>query len=110
MTQREKAMIEAIDSGKFVAVGVMHSSKLEIVSVRDSKSPGGARRAAYVTREIVITAAEPVVIGRWLKDDEKPDDWKPSAPKNTEVLVVVGGKLETANGVSVLQGEIRPLV
>jgi len=91
-----------------MCVGRMISSKLDPVSVRDKQNPGGPRRVSHVSREVIVTESEPIVITRWLKDTEKPEDWKPSAPKGSPVVVTITG-METNQGIVVLAGTIAPL-
>jgi len=106
---KSSQLIETVMSGRIVCVGVLHSSKLETVSIRDKSNPGGARRTSYVTREVVLTEGEPIVVSRWLKDDEKHEDWKSSAKKGDRVLVTVTG-MEVRQGIIILNGLIEPLV
>jgi len=105
---KQAQLVEMVMAGGIVCVGNYLSGRLETVSVRDKANPGGPRRSAYVTKEIIITDTDPIVISRWLNDNEKPEDWKAAHKKGDKVVVKVKG-MQLENGIPVLQGVIESL-
>jgi len=89
-------------------IGTYWAGRVDEISMR-SQTAGGPRRTAYVTHETVMTERDPVVISRFMGDNEDPKNWKPAAAKNTKVCVrVTGASME--NGVMKLRGVVEPLV
>jgi len=95
-------------AGKCLVVGTYWSGRLDKAMLRDKQNPGGARREAHVVRETIMTDDEPIAVSSWLKDDAKPEDWKPSGKKGQRVVIHVTGK-EINLGAITLQGTIEPL-
>ena len=100
-------MMAAIDAGEIILKAKYWSGRLDTVSVRD-KATGG-RRTSYAVRETVLTAIDPIMVGRWLRDDEDSTKWKPSA-KQGETVVVRIKKMKVELGVIQLEGMIEALV
>lgn len=95
-----------VNAGGIVCVGVFLSGRCETISVRD-KATGG-RRAAHVVKEICLTDNEPVVVSRWLKDNEKPEDYKVPFKKGAKVVIKV--RPDGMNGIPMLSGSVEELV
>jgi len=93
-----------------MCVGTYHAGRLDKISVRDGKNPGGPRREAHVSKEIVMTDTDPIIISRWLKDEEKPEAWQPAGKKGARVVVTVSSMETTQQGIITLRGSIEPLV
>jgi len=93
-------------SGKIVCVGTYLSGKCDEISLRDKQS--GNRRAAAVSREVVITETEPLTVSSWLPDGAKAADWKTVHKKGDKVVIIITG-MEVTNGLTQLRGTIEPL-
>lgn len=105
--QMKKAeLLDFVNKGEVVCVGTYWSGRLDKTSIRDKTS--GARRDAYVVRETIMTDKDPLSVTRWLRDEEKPETWKPSAKRSETVLVRVT-RMETNSGVTTLSGTIEVL-
>jgi len=96
-----------LNNGQPLMIGQYWSGKCETITMRD-KQNGGQRRTAHVVRETVLGATDPIAITRFLRDDEKPELWKPSANKGDKVLVRIQG-METNLGAISMQGVIERL-
>jgi len=105
---KQAELVKLQDAGEITCQGMYWSGRLDKTMLRDKQNPGGARREAYVVRETIMTERDPISVSRWLKDDEKPADWKPSASKGDRVVVVVRG-MEVNLGSTTLQGNIEKL-
>jgi len=105
MTQKD--VLVAFDKGELLCKGVYWSGRIDTISFRDKKT--GNARTAHVCREIVLRESDNIVVSRFLKDDEEPTKWKPSAAKNQPVAILVSS-METSNGQIVVNGRIEPLV
>lgn len=106
---KNQDLTPALLSGKIMCVGTYLSGKIENLTVRDKANPGGPRRAAHMVREVVITESEPIVVTRWMKDDEKFEEWKPTAAKGSKVVVTIT-KMESNQGIITLSGSVEALV
>lgn len=105
---KKAELAQAVERGEVVCVGSYWSGRIDKTSVRDKKDPKGQRHDAWVTRETIMTEKEPISVTRWLKDGEKPEEWKPSATRGTRVVVRVTG-MEINLGAVNLSGTIEPL-
>jgi hypothetical protein len=103
---KKSELLTVVESGVMVCVGTFVSARLETISVRDKTS--GSRRAAYVEKQIIMTDNEPVVVSRWLKDEEKPDEWKNGFKRGQKVVVKV--RPDGNNGIPVIAGTLEELV
>lgn len=104
---KESELLKSVLSGRVVCVGQYCSGRLDTVNYRDKKN-GGEQRTANVAREVILGDGDPLVISRWLKDDENPKAWAPSANKGERVVVFVVGMSQERGGV-VVQGTIEKL-
>jgi len=87
-------------------VGKYWSGGVTEITFRDKKT--GQSKTAHVIRETVLTATEPMAVTRFLKDDENPAAWKPSAKKMDDVFVRISG-MSVERGAISLQGTLEPI-
>lgn len=106
---KQSEVLANVMAGGIFCVGTYLSGKLDTVSMRDKQNPGGPRRTGYVAKETIITDTEPVIISRWLKEEEKPEAWKPSAVKKQQVIVRVK-EMEMMSGIPILNGVMEVLL
>jgi len=104
---KQTDLLPRIEGGDLILVATYHSGKVDAVQMRARE--GGGRRTGYVVRETVLTPKEALAVTRWLRDEEKHEDWKPSAKPGSKVTVSVTG-MEISMGTKTLQGVIEPLV
>lgn len=104
---KESELQKSVLSGKCLCVGQYVSGRLDTVNYRDKKN-GGEQRTATVAREVILGDADPLVVSRWLKDDEDPKKWAPSANRGDRVVVFITGMNQERGGV-VVQGTIERL-
>jgi len=103
---KQAELIATLNAGAIVCVGLYWAGRLDKMSFRDKQS--GNRRDGYVVRETILTDKDPIAVTRFLRDDEKPEAWKPSADKNERVVVRVTG-MEMERGNIILKGAIEKL-
>lgn len=95
-----------VNSGAIVCVATFLSGRCETISIRDKQT--GGRRAAHVVKEICLTDTDPVVVSRWLKDGEKPEDYKVPFKKGQKVVIRI--RPDGSNGIPQLNGTCEELV
>lgn len=95
-----------VQSGAIVMVGIYWGGRLDPVTMRDQKT--GQKREAHVARETVMGENDPVSVTRWLGDDEKPENWKPTAKKMDKVVIRIKSMSQERGGV-VINGTIEKL-
>lgn len=105
---KKAELVTLQDGGEITCQGTYWSGRVDKAMLRDKQNPSGSRREAHVARETIMTDKDPIAVSRWLKDDEKPEAWKPSAKKGDKVVVIVRG-MEVNLGSITLQGTIEKL-
>jgi len=98
----------SILAGEIVCVGTYFNGKVDAITFRD-KAAGGQRRTAYTIRETILTEKDPIIVARFMRDDEKPDQWKPSAKKGDKCFVKIQN-MNIDKGTITLNGVIETLV
>lgn len=106
---KQAELIGTVQSGKVVLVGTYWAGRLDKVTIRDKSKEGGPRRESFVSRETVMTENDPVIITRWLRDTENPDQWKPAAQRGEKVVVFVQS-MSVENGSIKLTGVVERIV
>lgn len=104
---KKAELINHVMSGKIICVGQYWSGRVEQITARDQKN-GGARRVFNVVRETILTDKDPIIVSRFLGDNEKAENWKPSATRNQQVVVNITG-YQAHNGTVTLNGVIEPI-
>lgn len=105
MTQTQLAKM--IDDGAIVVKGTYWSGRIDTITMR-SRTEGGPRREGHIIRETILTDTDPIIISRFMRDEEKPESWKPSAKKQDKVIVRIQS-MKVENGTIILQGPIEQL-
>lgn len=104
----KKALMEQVMAGTDLKVATYLKGSLKEIRMRDGANPGGPRRVGYVTNETCVTTEEPVVVSRFLMDNEKSTEWKPSAKGGDKVVIIVEKK-DLVQGIPVIRGRIEAL-
>jgi len=100
-------IVKKFDEGQIMMQGAYWAGRIEPISVR-SQTPGGPRRTAYIHHETVMGAKGPVVVSRFLRDDEDPATIRFPIAKMTKVVVEIQ-KMEMQNGIPFLTGTVSPV-
>lgn len=99
-------LLERTLSGETFVVGEYLSGRIDVINIRDKTN--GNFRKGYIRRETIITGNDAVVVGGFLSDGDKGDDFRPSAKKGERVCASVT-KLETIQGFKLYGGTIEML-
>jgi len=94
------------EAGQIVMKGKYWGGRLEQRTFRDKTS--GSRKTGHILHHTVMGANSPVVVSRWLQDDEKPEAVTFPIKQMTPVLVVITS-MEVNNGVPFVKGEVTAL-
>jgi len=105
---KNSELMAAVNSGRIVCVGEYWSGVCETITTRDKNSKTGGSREFHIARETILTEKEPIVITRFLRDDEPHDKWAPSAKKRQKVVVFIQG-MEIERGTVRLNGTVEAL-
>jgi len=103
-----KAQLEkAFEDGLILMKATYHSGRLDKISIR-GKVEGGPRRDAYVARQVVSGENDFVIVSRFLNDNARTEDWRPSAKKGDKIVVAIKS-MAMENGTVILNGDIQTL-
>lgn len=77
-----------LEKGVPMLMGQYFHGRIETVNIR-SKTDGRSRSANVVHETVLTDSGDAVAFSRFLKDEEKPEQWKPSAKRGQRVIVKI---------------------
>jgi len=98
-------LTKLIDDGAIIVKGSYWSGGVSIISGRGKD---GQRREWHVVRETILVESGTLAVSRFMRDDEKPEDWKPSAKRMDKVICRIAS-MKSENGAVTLSGTVEPL-
>lgn len=101
---KNSEVLANVMAGTPCVVGKYWSGSVSQITFRDKKT--NQAKTANIARETVLTSKEPMAITRFLRDDEKPEAWHPSAKKMEDVFVRIEG-MNVDRGSVTLQGTVE---
>jgi hypothetical protein len=99
-------LMPALEKGEPMMLAKYFVGELQTIEIRN-KTNGQARKA-YIARETVLTAKNAVAVTRFLKDNEDPLAWKPSAKQGALCVVRITG-FEVDRGNIKVSGMVEPV-
>lgn len=104
---KSNELLANLNKGVPMLVGTYHFGHIEKISVR-AQDGSGRRREAHVVHETILTETSAVSCERYLRDEENPDSWKPSAKKGQNVVIKIV-KFVTERGGTKVSGVVEPI-
>lgn len=84
---KQSELMASVNAGGLFLVATFVSGRVESITIRDKKT--GQARGANIIKEIVMTDTEPCIVSRWMKDDQKAEDYKVPCAKGQKIVVRV---------------------